>query len=133
MSMPAGSPYNPRQTGVGSTIGTQAIYWKNGVPIYLPNTTPDGSANCITAANGNVYVGGDVDEPNTTNATIWTNDVANVLSTNESTVYGIVVSGNAVYAAGYEYINGVSYATYWLNGVATHLGSTSNATAIVVQ
>ena len=117
----------------GSGVNFQPIYWKNSIPIPLPNSTPSAVTHCIAVAGDTVYVAGNVNDQFRGNATIWTNGVANMLSTNESTVYGIVVSGNAVYATGYEYINGVSYATWWLNGVATHLGTNSNATSIVVQ
>lgn len=114
-------------------VSSQALYWKNSIPIQLPNSTPSSLATCIAVAGDTVYVGGEVNYQYQGNATIWTNGVATVLSTNASTVYGIAVSGNDVYAAGSEYINGVPYSTYWRNGVATHLGSASNATAIVVQ
>jgi hypothetical protein len=117
----------------GSGVNFQPIYWKNSVPIQLPNSTPSAVATCIAVAGDTVYVAGRVNDQFKSNATVWTNGVANVLSTNVSYVYGIAVSGSDVYVVGNEYINGVSYATYWLNGVATHLSPSSNATAIVIQ
>jgi hypothetical protein len=46
----------------------------------------------------------------------------------------IFVSGSDVYVAGVDVVNEVAYATYWKNGVATHLSpGTGGASAIYVQ
>ncbi|MEO5968988.1 MAG: hypothetical protein ABIQ95_03605 [Bdellovibrionia bacterium] len=49
---------------------------------------------------------------------------------------GIAISGNDIYAAGYETISGVNVAKYWKNGVATSLTNGSQSyqgTAIAVM
>jgi hypothetical protein len=48
--------------------------------------------------------------------------------------HAIVVYGNDIYVAGVDVVNGVGYATYWKNGVATHLSpGQGGASAIYVQ
>jgi hypothetical protein len=98
--------------------GNSAMYWKNGVPVYLGA----GVTTCIAVSGSDVYVSGN---SNNGEAIYWKNGNPVLLASNAITT-GIIVSGNDVYVSGNE----GRYAVYWKNGVADTLCSGGIATAI---
>jgi hypothetical protein len=74
--------------------GNTAMYWKNGVPVYLGA----GVTTCIVVSGSDVYVSGN---SNSGEAIYWKNGNPVVLASNAKTS-GIVVSGNDVYVSGNE-------------------------------
>ena len=118
----------------GTLSGSQALYWKNGSPIFLTGAgTPGAAAQSIVVAGSDVYAAGYVDSAGFSRAVIWKNGASTILSANPSTANGIAVSGDSVYVAGSENVNGKSYATVWANGQPTHLGVGGAAWAVAVQ
>ncbi len=89
--------------------GNTAMYWKNGVPVFLGA----GVTTCIAVSGSDVYVSGN---SNFGEAIYWKNGSPVVLASNAKTS-GIVVSGNDVYVSGNE----GQYAVYWKNGIADTL------------
>ncbi|ANH82986.1 hypothetical protein A8C56_20140 [Niabella ginsenosidivorans] len=92
-----------------------------------------------TASGGNityvpdVYVAGSQNNAAHALAIYWKNGAADTLSTEESALTSICITGNDVYAAGSERINNLQLANYWKNGVKTTLGtgaSVANAIAV---
>jgi len=114
--------------------------WKNGNLTILAKSGEAGNTTSVSVNNGDVYVTGYQyvigANPSNYNAVYWKNGVMTQLSANNALAYAIAVSGNDVYVAGDENINGVILATIWKNGTATHLtGPTvfSTASAIAVS
>lgn len=105
---------------------TAATYWKNGTLNVLPASV-ESIASSIAVRGNDVHVVG-VDS----NAAVyWKNGVATKLTPPNyqsfgSGAYSLFVSGSDVYITGYEAAdnNGSPerFATYWKNGVATHVG-----------
>ena len=108
-----------------------AVYWKNNLEIRL---SAGGTASSIFVSGHDLYVGGS-SRSDTPNAVYWKNGTAVPLE--KMSVYGnygsigvnsIFVSGNDVYAAGYEGPNAV----YWKNGTEMYLtGATQSETGYV--
>ncbi|MBC7641434.1 MAG: hypothetical protein H7174_03710 [Flavobacterium sp.] len=110
-----------------------ALYWKNGVPVYLTDGMPSHTTTGIVVVGSDVYVSGIATNPSGTYVpTYWKNGIATYLPTNYSgpgllgLSTGIAVSGNAIYVSGFEALNssGTNYAInakYWRNGVVTNL------------
>ena len=125
-------------TGLVSNAGSfssQAIYWKNGNPILLSSSPYNTRASSIFVANDTVYIAGQINNsPNFPNAVLWKNDVqgTTLLSSDYSYASCVYVSGTDVYVSGIDEI-GITYVTYWKNGVAHHVSPGFLATAIVVQ
>ncbi len=110
--------YRPSYLG-DSTLQTEAIYWKNGIPIKLSSLTSHAKAIVV---NGNdVYVAGSING----NAVYWKNGMVINLpdSSSTSTAYGITVVGSDIYVVGTsnETYPSPAVATYWKNGVVTYL------------
>ncbi len=105
---------------------TVATYWKNGTLNTLPRNG-ESIATSMAVSGNDVHVAG-VDS----NAAVyWKNGVATKLTPPNyqsfgSGAYSLFVSGSDVYIAGSEAAdnNGTPerFATYWKNGVATHVG-----------
>lgn len=118
----------------GTLAGSQALYWKNGVPVFL---TPFGSggagAEAIFVNGSDVYAAGYVDSAGASYAVYWKNGVVTPLSTYPSSANSIIVSQDSVYIAGSDDINGTNHATLWTNGRATHLGVYGQGWALAVQ
>jgi hypothetical protein len=103
-----------------------AKYWKNGVPVTLPGSTPS-VARSIVVAGTDVYVAGVEGNfvNNTSRAKYWKNGQEIFLTGATGAVANsIIVVGSDVYVAGYE--NDV--AKYWKNGQAVSLGNGQNFT-----
>jgi hypothetical protein len=116
-------------------IATQAAYWKNGSVVRLsgPGST---EATSVFFANDTAYIAGEAALVNGQgNAVLWKNSAQNMitLSSNVSSAYSVNVSGKDVYVSGAETVNGVSYVTYWKNGVANHITAGYEGLSIVVQ
>jgi hypothetical protein len=112
----------------------QALYWKNGNPVFLTTEQTFGAAADAIFVDGNdVYVAGNLaDSIGNNHAVYWKNGVVTRLSNNRSGGYAITVVNGDIYVAGVEYIDNIGYPTYWKNGVATHLGKNGQAQAIAV-
>ena len=117
----------------------EARYWKNGTSFYLPGSNGYTTiANSIFVSGSDVYVTGNQPdgEPFQTYfgtsrkevAKYWKNGIPVNLSDGTKNAYAtsIAVSGNDVYAAGYEENElGVWVAKYWKNGNPVILGDVS--------
>ncbi len=124
-------------------INSVALYWKNGVPVYLSSDTI-GSASLSIAVSGNdVYTAGyswnphGLDDNNVPmqewehyeEATYWKNGTAVFLTdgaTQQARCSAIKVSGSDVYVAGnilYDVNNlsSLQHARYWENGTPVTL------------
>lgn len=112
----------------------QALYWKNGSPVFLTTQQTYGAAaNAIFVTGNDIYVAGNqADASGNNHAVYWKNGSVNQLSNNLSGAYAITIMNGDIYVAGVDYINGIGYATYWKNGVPTHLGNNGSAQAITV-
>jgi len=124
-----------------------AVYYKNGVPVFLEDSTVTSSfATAIFVSGKDVYVAGQrLSKSNGKGiALYWKNGVPFPLSdsTTAATATAITVSGSDVYVAGYV-ATGVqteegdnSVAKYWKNGTAVALTNGNNpaeATGIAVS
>lgn len=120
----------------GTLAGSQALYWKNGVPVFL---TPAGisgggaGAEAIFVNGSDVYVAGYVDSAGASYAVYWKNGVVTPLSTYPSSANSIIVNQDSVYIAGSDDVSGTNHATLWTNGRATHLGVYGQGWALAVQ
>jgi len=100
-----------------------AAYWKNGKKILL--TTPDHAAQvrALVVAGKDIYLGGSENDT----PIYWKNGGGYPLprvGSGFARVTGMAVSGNDVYAAGFESGNNNEYiATYWKNGVRNTLST----------
>ena len=113
----------------------QALYWKNGSPVFLTTEQTYGAAaNAIFVSGNDVYVAGNLaDASGNNHAVYWKNGTVTQLSGNLSGAYAMTILNGDIYVAGVDYIGGTGYATYWKNGVPTHLGSNGFAKAIAVS
>jgi hypothetical protein len=101
----------------GATPVYAATIWVNGEAQTLGE---NGNASSVHVKDGNVFVAGmSVSENGIVMATLWVNGVPQTLSENTSQALSVFVSGDDVYAAGYE--NGV--ATLWVNGTPQRLSN----------
>lgn len=117
----------------------QALYWKNGILTILTSSGVSGRPYSIALAGNDVYIVGYAQnyspQMTTQHAAYWKNGQLVIL---DSSVYGstgksIFVSGNDVYVAGNKTYAGISYPTYWKNGVERPLGSDGDAYTIIVK
>jgi hypothetical protein len=111
-----------------------AIYWKNGVPVFLSTDSLSGSeATSIFVSGSDVYVAGYQNINNYSRAMLWKNGTPATLTGGDtaSVATSVVVAGNDVYVSGYQWVVGGYYiATYWHNGVPVNLtDGTSSAIA----
>jgi len=113
-----------------ASVGTSvAGYWKNGIPVYLPNPNSIVQSAMAIAINGtDVYVTGFISISGNLNAVYWKNGTMTTLS--KVTGSGALASGifidasNNVYICGGENMAGQrSVAAYWRNGVETILST----------
>jgi hypothetical protein len=108
---------------------SQAIYWKNGVPVYLPSAGTSGIATCIMVSGNDVYVTGADDYGN---GVYWKNGNRIILQPNTNASF-IAISGNNVYATGVVFPptqgQGIRRAALWKNDVlSTYLNDGTNET-----
>lgn len=105
-----------------------AVYWKNGTEVIIPNSTPDIVAGFVSGTD--VYLAG-----NTLTSklpAIWKNNDMTLLAFTalQARVYGMFVSGTDVYAAG-DQIDAVhNLPVYWKNGSLISLPFTVNSIAL---
>lgn len=107
----------------GSSNG-DALYWKNGIPIYLTNGGNLSNGMAIYIENEDVYIAGYENY----NAAYWKNNEKVLLSTSQSMAYDITVYNSDVYVVGYDInkSNSVQTAALWKNGVRTFLTGSEN-------
>ena len=130
----AGSEYN-------GTIWL-AVYWKNGKPVILSDSTVNGYANSIVVSGSDVYVAGGQYIDQFYAAKYWINgNVVNLTDASRPAILtSIAVAGNDVYVAGYISTDSAQYslvttvAQYWENGISTKLtdGSTYATTSSLI-
>jgi hypothetical protein len=114
---------------------SRALFWKNGIPVYLTKDSTSGSeARSIFVTGNDVHIAGYQNINNTSRAMYWKNGVPTTLSIGgiSSIASSIFVAGDDVYIAGYEWTapNGKYIATYWKNGEQVKLtNGTTNAIA----
>ncbi|OQP47302.1 hypothetical protein A4H97_07305 [Niastella yeongjuensis] len=118
-----------------STYNSLALYWKNGVPVYLSTDSIGGrsAANSIFVSGNDVYIAGQQVINNYSRAIYWKNGVPTTLTTGavSSVANAVFVAGDDVYVAGYQWAPGASTtAAYWKNGEVVNLtDGTKNAIA----
>jgi hypothetical protein len=124
----------------GSFVNPTAIYWKNGLPVFLTTDSTSGSvASAIHVSGNDVHIAGYQNINNYARAMYWKNGVATPLTTGvvSSVANSIFVTGDDVYIAGYQWIvGGKLIAAYWKNGKEVKLtnGTTpAIATGIFVK
>lgn len=103
-----------------------AIYWKNGIPAFLPDQNLGSMASGIVVSGPDVYVSGTVNNGTEGVATYWKNGVAFPLTdgSKNAAATSIFVAGGDVYVAGFEFKGqgfGYPVAEYWKNGVVVNL------------
>ncbi|MCU0335603.1 MAG: IPT/TIG domain-containing protein [Chitinophagaceae bacterium] len=119
-----------------------AVYWRNGVPVRLssaPNTFSRASALAVWGSH--VYVGGTLQDPNSTSILFWRNTTPNFLVTSSFSsptpssgfflnALSVLANGD-VFCAGIEFPGGFSTkAVLWINRQKTILPAiTDQATA----
>lgn len=127
------------ESGLSSgPLYTKALYWVNGMPIFLTDYGTGSVASCIASSGNDIYVGGWEGYGQYQVAEIWKNGVAAALTSQSQTaeVNALAISGNDVYAAGFVNTGGNNMAAYWKNGVLTTLtdGTVSGcATSIAIS
>ncbi|UAY52478.1 hypothetical protein [Ferruginibacter albus] len=107
---------------VGTSVDGKPVYWKNGVPVYLPFVDNYGNANSICVVGNDVYVVGDESGLNQTPHSIyWKNGIAtNLAGGDGGSPKAICVVNNDVYIAGYT---GSAIPAYWKNGTINNLAN----------
>ncbi|HCW09073.1 MAG TPA: hypothetical protein DGG95_17080 [Cytophagales bacterium] len=95
----------------------QAVYWKNGNMIALPNGNSK-QASAISISNNDVYIAASTG--------YWKNEVYKSLPNTDLTstvmIFGILASGSDFYVAGTTYNEQSATATLWKNdSIITHL------------
>jgi hypothetical protein len=102
----------------------KALYWKNGVPSELADST---AASSIAVYNGDVYIAGNQGKI----AKYWKNGVPTVLTNGAYDAFAasVAVFNDDVYVAGMEKNSNNKYvAKYWINGRPVELtDGTKNA------
>lgn len=114
--------------GLGANPSTgisNAVYWVNGVPTYLPYATWDTYATGIAVSGGDVYVTGRV-SAFLNIGVYWKNGVAISLGAGEAN--GIVISNGDIYIANSDNDN----PSYWKNGVLVPLPHPSNTSVVAM-
>lgn len=121
---------------VNGAIQTQAVYWKNGNPVYLTNGATSAQVNDIFVVGKDVYAAGYEYMGNIKVAKYWKNGMAFNLTSGikNAEANGIAVNKNDVYVCGNE-LNGKIYiAKYWKNGASISLSAgTGYAAAIALK
>ncbi|HTS44531.1 MAG TPA: hypothetical protein VMH01_09055 [Puia sp.] len=112
-------------------LNSEALYWKNGTPVYLGDTSQPSYATSIAISGGDIYVAGCYSTPgNPGKAVYWKNgeEVALSGSSQLAVPTAIAVSGIDVYVTGAVVIepNFAKYAAViWKNGNMIYQGDTS--------
>jgi hypothetical protein len=134
--------YAPTMQTTYVTLNSEAVYWKNGIPVYLGDTSKPSYATGITISGNDIYISGGYSTPRSPGKLVyWKNgiEVAVSDSSQGAVSSAIAVSGNDVYISGSVPIepNGAKYAAVvWKNGNITYQGDTSlggMASSIVVN
>ncbi|HUB60037.1 MAG TPA: hypothetical protein VL978_05020 [Puia sp.] len=109
-----------------------AIYWKNGLPVFLSTDSLSGSvANAVFVAGSDVYAAGWQNVNNYSRAMLWKNGTATSLTGNDtsSEATSVIVWGNDVYVTGFCWVAPDNYvATYWKNGSPVYLTDATSST-----
>ena len=109
----------------GTTFGTNACYWKNGVRTDLTNSNVDAMANSIGINNGDVYVTGWRIQNHASIACYWKNGNLNNLHNTSyfGDAYDIAFKDNDFYIAGEIDAQSTDNwnACYWKNGNKVNL------------
>ncbi|NML19520.1 hypothetical protein HHL16_01485 [Pseudoflavitalea sp. G-6-1-2] len=117
--------------GVTATVVSAASTQLKVVVPAVGNTTGEVKviAGSKTASGGNInyapdvfVAGGQYNAAHNT-GTLWKNGTAVTISSEESALSSICISGNDIYVAGVERINNLSLANYWKNGNKVTLGT----------
>jgi hypothetical protein len=116
-----------------------ATVWKNGVSQQLTDGAKGAAAYSVYVSGNDVYVAGyERNDMEKRVATVWKNGSGSAMSfsgkagsvsLSESEIHSVFVSGNDVYAAGYERSeNGLEVAKVWKNGEITTLTGSAGYT-----
>jgi hypothetical protein len=119
-------------SGVQQTeLGTLAIYWKNGSPVFLSTDSASGSvANSIFVSGSDVFVVGWQNVGNYSRAMLWKNGTPTQLTSGDvsSSATSVVVVGSDIYVAGFSWVAPGNYvAAYWKNGSINQLANSSSS------
>lgn len=125
---------------VGSNVSRVMLYKNNDAGQAITSTTNAGSKEVLVSGSDLYIAGLQFDANATITANYWKNGTKVTLNssatTPDSELTSICVKNEDVFTCGITYVNNVSIATYWKNGVATRLinGTLSSyPTKIIVE
>ena len=122
---------SPADTIFAGNFGSGAAYWTHNRFKQYDNAF----ATSVAAKGNDIYIGGGtVSSSALSQAAYWKNDVITLLPNTykNSTVYGIAIAGDDVYAVGNVQDDSKTYPVYWKNGVMRLLGIDGDVRAIVI-
>jgi len=123
-----------------TNLGLQAVYWKNGVPVYLNTGNTSAVANSIFVDGSDIYVAGYELFNNMTGfpvAKYWKNGLSVPLvdgTYHTGVANSLIVNAGDIYVGGYVSRgpgSSVNYAAYWKNGRLVPLSDSTKTIATV--